>query len=243
MGDAVVDALSVTGVTPENGGDAANDTFNFYAGISPISNIQHIGLMLGVNVTIRGIVCADDEFTDVWIADAAGAWNGVLLFENTGTFETQVDVGDEITVVGWPYEFFTMTEIVYHFLVTKHSPGNTPWGPTIVTCAELDNGLGNDDPAAEPYEGCLVKILGAECTSAQELTFYEALVSDDGNVSQTIIDDDAKFHLLFGMSVGQSYDVTGVVMHKLNQYKVCPRGVAPPLEDIVALDVKDWSIY
>ena len=65
-------------------------------------------------------------------------------------------------------------------------------------------------------------------------------MSDDNDVNQTVLDDDASYHLDFGMDIGSTYNVTGVVMYKNGAYKICPRGSS----DIVLVSpVDDWQEY
>jgi len=163
----------------------------------------------------------------------------VVMYESSGSFETEVDIGDDVTIVGQATEYSTMTELTNHFLVTKHSTGNTPY-VTVITCADLDNDMGDDDPTAEPYEGCLVTINNAECLTVQDSN-YECLVTDDGDVNQTVLDDDASYHLDFGMTVGYIYNVTGVVMYKYGQYKICPRSSSDIV--FVSTPVEQWDKY
>jgi len=208
-----------------------------FAQITSIYSIQHNGTT-GV-VTVLGIVCATDFFQETWIADAVGAYNGIVIFDTT--VSTTYFVGDLIQVTGSVQEYFNMTEIS---TVTAHSlvsPGNLPYPATVITCTDLDMATPADTLPAEQYEGCLVQIENAKCVTAQEMVNYEATVSDDNSVHKTIIDDDASYHLIFGMSVGAIYNIIGVVQYKYAAYKLCPRNAV----DIVFIssDVDDWAIY
>ena len=206
-----------------------------FAQITPIHNIQHDGTT-GV-VTVQGIVCATDVSQETWIADAVGAYNGIVI-SNT-TVSTTYSVGDLIQVTGSVQEYFNMTEISSVTANSIVSSGNPLYPATVITCTDLDMATPADTLPAEQYEGCLVRIENAKCITAQEMTWYEATVSDDNSVHTTIIDDDANLHLIFNMPVGAICDITGVVQYKSAAYKLCPRNVV----DIVVTSVNDWAIY
>jgi len=208
-----------------------------FAQITPIHNIQHDGTT-GV-VTVQGIVCATDVFQETWIADAAGTYNGIVIYD--ATISTTYVAGDLIQVTGSVQEYFNMTEISSVTANSIVSSGNPLYPATVITCTDLDMATPADTLPAEQYEGCLVRIENAKCITAQEMANYEATVSDDSSVHTTIIDDDVAYHLIFGMSVGAIYDITGVVQYKYAAYKLCPRNAS----DIIfkSPDVNDWAIY
>ena len=200
-----------------------------------IYSIQHDGV--SGSVSIQGIVIAFDTFNDTWIADAAGAYNGILISDTD--VATSCVVGDLINVSGTAQEYYNMTEIR---TVTSHSiasSGNPPYPATILTCADLDMNTAADTLPAEQYEGCLVMIQNAKCIMEQEMTYYEAQVSDDNGTHITIIDDDAHSHLLFGMVSGGAYNITGVVQYTYAQYKLCPRNAA----DIVVIATPSFNVW
>ena len=72
--------------TVDNIADAANSTnFDFYAGIMPIANTNTNnpdGYIDNTHLaTFQGIVSANDAYNNVWVSDAIGAYNGVLIFD------------------------------------------------------------------------------------------------------------------------------------------------------------------
>jgi len=87
---------------------------------------------VGQTVTLTGICFAvQNGRYNAFIADAAGAWNGILLYESAGW--TGVDVGDEITVTGEVGEYNGMTQLANITSVVVNSTGNTPYAPTVLT--------------------------------------------------------------------------------------------------------------
>ena len=65
--------------------DAANSAdFDFYAGITPISATNELNSTGTIDnthaATFQGTVSANGAFITVWISDAEGAYNGVLIF-------------------------------------------------------------------------------------------------------------------------------------------------------------------
>ena len=232
--DITVDTLDVDGVLPDGGGDPSDASAEFYAGIMPFSIIQQTGLTSGIFFTVRGIVSGDDEFSDVWLADGTGPWNSGFVYHD-GTLDGLVDVGVDVTLVGTYDEYATgsnpsMTEIVYNSsnYYNINSTGNTPYGPESITAALIDDDFtGNSYTLAEQYEAALVTLTDVTIIDTLSSS-YEYIGTDDGGINQFIIDDDAWYH--YGSSSlfteGNVYDVTGVIMYKYDQYKVCPRSAA-----------------
>ncbi len=200
-----------------------------------IYSIQHDGV--SGPVSIQGIVVAFDHVSDTWIADAAGPYNGILISDTD--VATSSVVGDLINVSGTAQEYYNMTEIKSITSHSKVSSGNPPYPATIVTCTDLDMNTAADTLPAEQYEGCLVTIQNAKCFMEQEMTHYEAQVSDDDGAHTTIIDDDADSHLLFGMMSGGIYNITGVVQYTYAQYKICPRNAG----DIVVIATSPFNLW
>lgn len=120
IGDATTDTLTVDNVQPDGGGSGCSgETAVFYAGSTPINVIQPNTGSFDPNykVTIEGIISANEAYNQVWIADAAGANNGLIIFSYS--FDALVDVGDEISVVGNIEEYNTLTELTNPILMTK----------------------------------------------------------------------------------------------------------------------------
>lgn len=226
MGDAELDTLVVNNIEPEGGGVAGVDVeFAFFAGITPISLIQETGLDLGNTVTISAIVTAEDKVSRVWVADDAGAWNGVMVYDFD--FDGLVAEGDEILLCAKISEYHTMTELIDPTLIDVVSSGNETVA-TVITCADLDNDLGQDELPAEQWEGCLVKILDAEIVSGPTEDF-EYTISDNNNAHQVVISDDAWYNLGGNSLVLIArYNVSGVVTFTdtpQQTYKLNPRSM------------------
>ncbi len=126
-------SVNMTGdITLDNIDDAANTSdFDFYAGIMPISFVNTTnpgGTMNDVNIaTFQGIISANDNFNNVWMSDAAGAYNGVMIFNSS--FDGLVAVGDEVLITAKRDTYNSLTELVDPELLSTLSTGNSPYGP------------------------------------------------------------------------------------------------------------------
>ncbi|MFK5856679.1 MAG: hypothetical protein QM503_11150, partial [Bacteroidota bacterium] len=73
-------------ITVDNIADAGSSSnYDFYAGIMPISNTNPTnpgGIIDNVHfASYLGIISANDGYNNVWISDAAGERNGVMIFD------------------------------------------------------------------------------------------------------------------------------------------------------------------
>jgi hypothetical protein len=106
-------------------------------------------------VTVRAAVTAHLG-TLVWLEDPAGGLrSGVKFFSPA----TPMSEGDDVTIVGYPTEFFDETEFSGAIFERNHGPGSLP-PPIEIPAANL--AALNDTVAAggtrEDYEGCLVRL-------------------------------------------------------------------------------------
>jgi endonuclease I len=163
----------------------------------------------GVGVIIEGVVTA--RFGSVFaIQDGSGPWNG-LWVRSSAT----VTVGDAVTVRGQITESdalgYAGTTLLANGLVTSSTPGAPLPAP-----ADVSTGTA----AAEPYEGVLVRLANATCTST-DLGFGQWQV-DDGTGPSRI----GCLGYAFTPTYGTSYDVIGPVVYGDASFKVEPRDAA-----------------
>jgi hypothetical protein len=158
-------------------------------------------------VTVQGVVTATSEF-GYFIQDGDGAWNGVFVYDNTNL----PSVGDHIVVQGEVAEYFDNTELLN---ITYFEVGTS--GNDLPSAAQL--GTGFIGVTGEPYEGCLVRIYNAECTTPD--ADYGQGYFNDGT-GDCMVDD-----LIYAPDpawvLGEYYTITGALNYSFEEYKIEPR--------------------
>ncbi len=217
--DAVVDTIK----------DNANSaSFVLYAGILPLSftNTASSNLIQNdINATFFGIVSATDAYNQTWVQTDNGAYNGVMIYNN--------NLADTATV-GSQY-LFVAQRAIYNGLTELKNPiilnylGNATPSPAVINSSDIKQGTPQDDPTAEQWEGQLVTIENVTAID-QNTTYYEYYVKN-ANGDTIIIDDDAWYQ--YGntspITIGNTYNITGVVTYAYGNYKLNPRNA----DDIV----------
>ncbi|MEE4196992.1 MAG: T9SS type A sorting domain-containing protein [Bacteroidales bacterium] len=243
--------VHLTGASANIEGDAtldniadANTNLDFYAGIIPIAhtNQTYSGGIINndVKATFTGIVSANDEFNNVWIADAEGAYNGILIFDYN--FDADVVVGDEILLTAELTQYNNLSELTSPSLIEVISSGNTPYGPSVITADVINQDIAADTDPAEQWEGQLVTIEGAKITKGLDASdyFYSANVGDGTDTFR--IGDNVNYQLSdISLSVGSVYNITGVVDYEDGAYRINPRSM-DDIEAIIPSIVKAYSI-
>jgi hypothetical protein len=237
VGDAVLDNIADS----ENASD-----YDFYAGIMPVAytNTVYSGrttIQNGYNATFQARVSANDAYNNVWIHDAAGAYNGVLVFDYN--FDALVSVGDEILLVAQRTEYSDLTELEDPLLLS--AVAGTHYSATIIAGSEIDATIAANTNPAEKWEGQLVQIENAQVES-YDSDNYLYTCTDDGGSTYFKMGDNVNYH--FGsitVTVGESYNITGVVDFYDGEYRINPRtqadleesgsGQLPPPENVVIL--------
>ena len=192
--------------------DAYGTSYQFYAGITPIAltNQNNPGGTItdGIMSTFQGIVSANDSISNVWVSDAAGMYNGVLVYDNN--FDTAVAQGDEVIFAGIRDPFNNLSEITNPEYISTVSTGNTPYGPSDIPGSDIAATIPADTDPAEPWEGQLVKISDFTVDSMSTVSPNYACSWSDSKATYTFyIGDNAGD---FNLTVGASYaSVTGVV--------------------------------
>ena len=157
----------------------------------------------GVEVITSGIVTGIYDY-GFFIQDGDGAWNGIFVYE----YGSDVSLGDEIGITATVAEYFDKTELTDIVEYTVLSSGNAL--PETVSLATLDVNQ-------EDYEGVLVQIANAECTSFDP-EYNEWMVNDG---SGEIMINDLMF--AFIPTIGEIYDITGVVDYSYGSFRIEPR--------------------
>ncbi|MCD4771950.1 MAG: lamin tail domain-containing protein [Bacteroidales bacterium] len=214
--------------TVDNIDDAANTTdYDFYAGIMPISNTNTTnpsGIIDGTHIaSFIGIVSANDAYNNVWMSDAAGERDGVLIYDYD--FDGLVDVGDEIHIIAIRDVYNSLTELVSPELISVISTGNSPYGPTTIDGSDIDETIAADTDPGEKWEGQLVKIENFTVDSYANYC-YVCSWSDATTTYHFHIGDNVDYHLNnVTLNVGETYaGITGVIdWDNPNYYRINPR--------------------
>ena len=216
-------------ITLDNIADAASTSdFDFYAGIMPVSNTNPTnpgGIVDNVHfASYLGIVSANDGYNNVWLSDAAGERNGVLIFDYD--FDASVSVGDEIIIFASRTVYNGLTELVTPDLISLNSSGNSPYGPSVIDGSEIDETIPVDTDPGEKWEGQLVKIENFTVDSYVDYD-YTCSWSDGSTTYYFHVGDNVDYHLgNITLNVGETYgSITGVVdwYNSGPYYRINPR--------------------
>jgi len=193
--------------------DDTSTNLDFYAGIMPISNSNtnnptRATMLNDYDATFTGIISANDAYNNVWISDASGAYNGVMIYDSS--FDGLVSVGDDITLVARRDVYSGLTELVDPVLLAIDSQGNSPYGPDTIIGEYIEESQGVDTNPGESWEGQLVTI---EDVYVESSGSYYYRCTDDGGLNYFYVGDNVDYHLNnVVMTVGVTYpSVTGVV--------------------------------
>lgn len=182
----------------------------------------------GQVVTVTGIVSGSgfSGDTNFFMCSDSGAYNGIYVYQ----FDTQVALGDEVTVTAEVQEYYNFTELSSVSSITINSSGNTIPEATEIATAEL--------ASSEAYEGVLVTVSNVEVITLPESSEYNEWYVDDAS-GQCQVDDG--FGLTFpDMEIGDVFlSITGLVDYNFNEYGLNPRdlndietGQGPQIVDI-----------
>jgi len=183
---------------------------------------------LGKTLTVRGTVTGRLAGSLVWIEDPAGGpRSGFKFYAPTGAMA----LGDDVTVVGIPVEFFDETEISGSFFERIHGPGVAP-PPIDITAGNIE-AVNDTTPAGgtrEIYEGVLLRVhdVGIE---DDNVGFGEFMLKAGGpcfidvTCPDTVHVDDrgAAFYTYRPIRGDTFSSVQGVVEISFNQLKLEPR--------------------
>jgi len=215
--DLMVDELS------QNGMETPVSLYTGMASIAHTNAANPDGVMdVDISATFHGIISAHDAYNNVWVHDAAGAYNGVMIFSYS--FQEEVAVGDEVIFTAKRDVYFDLNELASPILIQTVSTGNTPYEPASIMGADINNTLPAGSESAEKWEGQLVVIHNALVTEYNADEFYY-LCSDDDGTTQFRIGDNVDYQLANTvLTVGEVYRIVGVVDFSFGIYRLNPRG-------------------
>jgi len=222
-------------------------SYSFYVGIEDIANVQAVGVDLDASamedlaVNVEGYVTAEPGvFGDYqfYIADDSGAWNGILIYDRSGTVD--FDRWDYVVCCGQVEEYFGQTQIALHFSDCAHlttPPARETILPVSIGTAELQNVV-----AGEKYEG--VYVHAEDCTVEDEDLGHGEWAITNGAASDTCrVDDYGDYDYV--PEDGDNVYVKGIAAPAYGHpdyvaYRIEPRGN----EDIAAnpVDVPDGGM-
>jgi hypothetical protein len=199
---------------------------------------------VGATVSVRGVVTSDDSLTITFIQDGVNPWSGVLV--RGGSDIRALKVGDDVTVTGKIAEGYSSatngnTALTEATLVTNHGTAAVPAAVLLQTKTFKTESTPDGTPAAECWEGMLVKFENLTVTNsnadAYQSKFYgEFLVNDgsDGDLrvndlgawKNVYTNDTAKKELIFLSAGTRIQSLQGIMMYNFANYKLEPRYVS-----------------
>lgn len=203
-------------------------SYSFYVGLIDIYDVQYVpsggnaSPYDGDAVNVQGVVtAAPGDYSDYYfcIQDGAGEWNGVKVYDRTGTIADSLNLRDEVIICGTVQENFDETEIAMHFpeayeLVSEESdiPATTVLANTNVL-QTVDDG--------EPYEGVLVQVFDA-VVADPNLGFDLWAITNAGPTDTCRVGHDAEYE--YEPVLDDEIIIVGVVSYAHGTYRIEPRG-------------------
>lgn len=168
----------------------------------------------GEAVSISGVVTAT-FFEGYVVSEGPGPWQSILVYSWTEAPQ----IGDAVSLNGWVYEYYQMTEIVNVWGFEHISSGNAV-EPTVVSLA---------DASQEQYESVLLTV--ENVTVAALLNYGEWAVTGGGE--DFLLCNDQNDYMYFP-KVGDTLDsLTGILSYTYGAFKLEPRATydisGPPI--------------
>lgn len=180
-------------------------------------------------VTVQAIVTATGEY-GYFVQDGEGPWNGVFVYDQLYT----PSVGDNVIIQAEVAEYFDNTELLnLSYFETVSSGNDLP--------AASQQPTGFIGATGEPYEGCLVRIYNAQCTTP-DAEYGEAFF-DDGSGECKVND------LLYipepAWVQDEYYTITGPLNYSYEEYKIEPRSAADVSIGLEAgsIEVSEFNVF
>jgi hypothetical protein len=201
-------------INPRSGADLSGANVADFG--NTVEAIQRGMIPAGTEVSLTGlIVTAETAFGAFYVQDVGGGeYSGIIVQVDQGWAE--VIIGDEVSVIGTVAEDYGRTQIGMTDLSQLSITGSgTPVATTI-----------SSKPTNwEPYEGCLVTILGSKANTGED-QYGQAELNYD------ILMDDV-YHD-FDINPGQGFtSITGPVDFTYGKYVILPRSQADLTEGTV----------
>jgi hypothetical protein len=237
-------------------GSAASDTskgFFFYTVLNRALTIQDIQQTpytngrtpyLGATVSVNGVVTADTANIGVAPLNTGGTnawymqtgiqpWNGLWFVPSVSDSLARLRNGDSVTVTGSVAEQFDVTRLENVSAAVRSSGRPEPL-PIVSTTGNFGPIVGNGTPAAERYEGMLVRLNTVRVSSIDPVfsdpTEFEVddgsgpiIVRRDGTHRYSNVTGDSIFGKTI-LRVGNRISfLQGVIYFSFNRYKIVPR--------------------
>lgn len=166
--------------------------------------------LAGQIVTTTGIISANEMTSATsgvigyFLQDGVGPWSGVFVYDNTQL----PNVGDEVLITAEVAEYFDCTELINVSYFEVLSTGNEVTAEVVPT--------GTLGAEGEPYEGVLVTIANAECTTP-DADYGEAIFNDGSGEVKT---NDYMYIPEAGWTLGEVYTITGPLHYTYEEHKI-----------------------
>ena len=211
--------------------DANRTSFDFYAGIMPISYLNTLNpagvLEDDKYATFRGMLTANDEYNNVWISDNTGPYNGILVYDYDFDDLVGTDLGTEVTFAATRYVYNNLSELKNPKLISL-AYVDCIHPPTVISGSDIDMNLPADTNPGEKWEGQLVEIFGVVVTAPARDDLYFG--SDDGGETMFAIGDNVDYQyseiaavLDAAVESGEPIHIVGVVDYYNEHYRINPR--------------------
>lgn len=218
--------------------DPSSTSATFIGGITDPINFRNGTIGTGELITVAMTVTAisgSNIATQATVGDPAG--RGMVLF--SGTLAGQLEVDDEIVVVGTTSQFNqggSLRNQLDNMILISSEPGTPPL-PVIVPSADFESTNPAETNPAEQYEGVLITINSLTYVTA--LGFGEHQFMGPGSTSNITV---PTFFPGTGFNYidGETYNITGIGFESFDAYKIAPRSA----DDIDGLEsVSDWLLH
>ena len=220
-------------------------TADFYAGFAPIMYTNSANpdgtIEMGIPATFEAVVSANDAYNNLWVHDGAGAYNGILVYSYS--LVDEVALGDNIIFSAELDDYYGLAELMSPVLLSL-TPG-TPYPSSDIMGADINIELAPGTVSAEMWEGQLVTIHNALVVEYNSDEYYYICTDDEG-VTQFKVGDNVDYELSnVVLTVGDYYNITGVVDIDWDIYRINPRDA----EDVTLTtgindtQLQEFSVY
>jgi|GEM_PF-2135886 predicted extracellular nuclease len=189
-------------------------------------------------VKINGIVTGvfQRATSRFYLQDADSAWSGIYVYGST-----PVAIGDSVTIVATDTEYYGLTELMRPS-VTIHSSGHATPAPIIITADMIGDGC---SPSAEQYEEVLCKInnftvIADSNTSSGRYSYWGT--DGSGDTCAIWMDVVRSGSSIPTITVGQTYNITGIVHYTYGQYRLAPRNAGDVVPAAVPPQINSVTI-
>lgn len=175
-----------------------------------------LGNVVTTKGVVTGIVKNGPARHSFFLQDSAKAYNGIYIYQLN---DSSIVIGDSVQVTGTVDEFSfasatlptELTQIGFPSNITVLNSGNALPTPVSISTANAN---------MEEWEGVLVKVTNAQCTS-NSLGFGKWSLNDASGIINA---DDDIFPYALNAIVGTYYDVVGIGHYFFDEYSILPRG-------------------